>query len=90
MLLLTDNDSQMCLKTFSTKNLYLGNDPKSYVETAMSSFPDVFKEPSETDGSLKVMKESPMKIQLKAGPIIPTKIYAARKTPYAFKKVQGS
>ena len=53
----------------------------------MASFPDVFKKPSETDGSLKVMKGAPMKIQLKDSPITPTKIYAARKTPYAFENL---
>ena len=30
---------------------------------------------------------SPMKIQLKDSPITPTKIYAARKTPYAFENL---
>ena len=73
-----------CLKTFSSKNLYLSDDTKANVKEAMEAFPNVFMEPCE-DNVLKIMKGDPMVIQIKPGPKVPMHIYAARKTPFAFQ-----
>ena len=74
-----------CLKLFTKDNLYLGDDPRQNVESAMAAFPGIFMEPTETNGGLKTMVGEPMKIHLKKGPIKPTQIYTARKIPYAFE-----
>ena len=76
-----------CLKLFSSKNLFLGDDPKKNVEAAIAAFPEVFHEPDEDKYGLKIMKGEPMKIQLKPGPIKPIAIHAARKIPYAFEEL---
>ena len=50
----------------------------------MVAFPIVFQEPSEELG-LKMMKDGPMVIQLRPGPIKPLSTLCARKVPYALE-----
>ena len=79
-----DHAGPKCMKTFSSDNLYLSDDPNANVEQAMAAFPEVFKEPCE-DEVLKIMKGNPVSIQLKPVPITPTHVVVARKTPFAFQ-----